>query len=110
MGNVTEADGNAIFKGGIIAARTISVANAEDVVANLSQVEWRPSTVSYRDHAFRVTELVDKGQRDALSAGFDRAAQIGQELVHIVGPVARALIKKFWEIELTHASSPQFIL
>lgn len=108
---VVEAGGDApVIRNGIISARTLTLLEAKEAAKELSAVEWRASTVGQKHDAFRVKELVDKSQRDALSAGFDRAFHIGQRLLSSIAPKVFLFISNHWGLTLRHTSSPQFTL
>jgi predicted 2-oxoglutarate/Fe(II)-dependent dioxygenase YbiX len=103
-------DSKVAFKNGIITARTVPLAKAKDIVDRMSVVEWKASTIAHKHDVIRIKESVDKRQRDALSAGFDKASKMSREMLGVIKPVALSLIKRFWELELSCTSAPQFTL
>lgn len=96
------------LSGAIIRAEIISVSRVRDLVRQLSNVEWRPSAIAERHAVTRVRELVDEKQRDALSAGHDRAAEICDETLSEIAPESFNLVRKYWGLALSKTSAPQF--
>jgi predicted 2-oxoglutarate/Fe(II)-dependent dioxygenase YbiX len=58
---------------GILKFQGIPRSVAQSTVQALADVEWRASAVAKRHDVTRIRELVDVHQRNALSAGYDRA-------------------------------------
>lgn len=93
---------------GIIEIQSISSQRAREVIEQLAGVEWKPSSIATKHDVSRIREFVDSQQRDALSAGFDRASDICKALLEETTTGILHAIKAEYGLTLKKISAPQF--
>jgi predicted 2-oxoglutarate/Fe(II)-dependent dioxygenase YbiX len=95
------------FAHGLIRARTMSADTARRTIADLERLHWQPAKVALKHDVYRVRELVDSSQRDALSIGSDGASDVLRTLVGAVREHVLSTIEMCWSLKLRDLSSPQ---
>lgn len=97
------------FQNGIILANNFSKSEISDIVKTLVHRKWHASMVRRVDEFGRTEELVDHTQRDALSCAFDTAVD-NSFFLERARLTSCTLIKKYWSLNVTTLSAPQFTL
>lgn len=98
------------FQNGIISAKLLSQPLTDATVQSLTTLDWRPAMVAKKHDVYRVQEMVDRTQRDALAVGVDRARHLADELLRKISGPTIQLIEDFWDLSLKNLSAPQFTL
>ena len=95
------------FGNGLIRVSALNSQVAGAVVDELEGLEWQPAMVAMKHDVYRVRELVDRTQRDALSVGASRAEGILNRLMGEVRESALSAVRECWGLDLRRTSSPQ---
>lgn len=98
------------FEKGVITLKVLQRDDAINYYKSILSAEWRQARVALKYDGFRIKEIIDRKQRDALSVHPDFVIDTTRSLIDFIFPLAQSAVQSCWGLHAKNWSSPQFTL